>query len=85
MASTTPNTDHALDGIRSIITLMQAHGLPATAAAFVGAQAAYETNGFTSRVYIDGNNASGIKYAKQKGAKQGPAPAHYAYFDNLGS
>jgi flagellum-specific peptidoglycan hydrolase FlgJ len=48
---------------------------------FAAAQSAHETNGYTSKLLKDNNNAFGMKYAHQslaKGSKNG-----YAYYDSL--
>lgn len=65
-----------------IYQLLRSQGLSERAATFGMYQVYFETQAFTSPLYRLHNNASGIKYAGQRGAVKGPAPMHYAFFPN---
>lgn len=64
-----------------IYSLVKMFGLTDTLAKFAAAQAAHETGGYTSSIFLNNNNAFGMKYAGQvnaTGEKNG-----YAYYPNI--
>jgi spore cortex formation protein SpoVR/YcgB (stage V sporulation) len=66
-----------------IYTILQATGLNPTLSRFAVAQAAHETNNFTSSIYKNNHNAFGMKFAGQVnalGEKSGHA--YYAAVNN---
>jgi hypothetical protein len=65
-----------MDKGTEIYNILLASGLNLTLSRFALAQAAHETNGFTSIIFMSNNNAFGMKYAGQvnsTGAKNGYA------------
>lgn len=62
--------------------------IPVTLAKLITSQAQFESANFTSRVFLENNNAFGYKYVKQKIATKGtPAPknegGYYAKYKNV--
>jgi uncharacterized FlgJ-related protein len=70
-----------LDEANKIFDQLRINGINEALAGFIVAQAAHETNGFTSFIYLANKNAFGMKYAKQAaaaGEKNG-----YAYYSTI--
>lgn len=77
--------DNVYANATKVLDALKAAGLSDPGATYAMYQAYHESQAFTSPLYLQHNNASGIKYASQKGATKGPGPNHYAYFDTLAS
>lgn len=80
------NTDNAKKVAQAISYAIQQYKLPATAIPLAILQAAHESGGFNSHLFIQANNASGIKANKHFGFNSGiksPEGDNYAGYDSL--
>lgn len=73
-----PVIAHVYAEATKIHDLLKARGISEPGASYATYQVYFETGAFSSPLYIQHNNASGIKFEKQKGAVQGANG--YAYW-----